>query len=114
MCLLESDFSQGVCPVVGLLGHIVVLFLRNKFESILMKSINLELAIQSEISQKVKTKYAILTNTYMESRKIVLAKLFTEKKWRHRHTEQPRGRCGGRGAGHREKVAFVCIRCHVK
>ena len=61
----------------------VVLFLRNKFESILMKSINLELAIQSEISQKVKTKYAILTNTYMESRKIVLAKLFTEKKWRH-------------------------------
>ena len=30
-----------MCPVVGLLGHMVVLFLRNKFESILMKSINL-------------------------------------------------------------------------
>ena len=27
MCLFELCFSQGVCPVVGLLGHMVVLFL---------------------------------------------------------------------------------------
>ena len=27
LCLSESYFSQGICPVVGLLGHIVVLFL---------------------------------------------------------------------------------------
>ena len=27
MCVLELWFSQGICPVVGLLGHMVVLFL---------------------------------------------------------------------------------------
>ena len=27
MCLFELQFSQGICPVVGLLGHMVVLFL---------------------------------------------------------------------------------------
>ena len=27
MCLFELWFSQGICPVVGLLGHVVVLFL---------------------------------------------------------------------------------------
>ena len=27
MCLFELWFSQGICPVVGLLGHIVVLVL---------------------------------------------------------------------------------------
>ena len=27
MCLLQLCFYQGICPVVGLLGHIVVLFL---------------------------------------------------------------------------------------
>ena len=32
MCLFQSSFSQGICPLVGLLGHMVVLplvFLRN-------------------------------------------------------------------------------------
>ena len=27
MCLTELWFSQGICPLVGLLGHMVVLFL---------------------------------------------------------------------------------------
>ena len=27
MCLSELCFSQGICPVVGLLGHMVVIFL---------------------------------------------------------------------------------------
>ena len=27
MCLFELWFSQGICPVVGLLGHTVILFL---------------------------------------------------------------------------------------
>ena len=27
MCLFELWFSQGICPVVGLLGHMVILFL---------------------------------------------------------------------------------------
>ena len=37
---------------------------------------NLEHIIQSEVSQKEKEKYHILTHIYMESRKIVLKNLF--------------------------------------
>ena len=50
----KCDFSQDMCPVVGLLGHMVVLFLRSKFESVLMKKMNPDLVIQSDASQKVK------------------------------------------------------------
>ena len=35
MCLLELWFSQGICPIVGLLGHMVILFLAFKEISIL-------------------------------------------------------------------------------
>ena len=35
MCLFELWFSEGICPVVGLLGHMVVLFLVFKEISIL-------------------------------------------------------------------------------
>ena len=44
---------------------------RNEFESVLVRWINLEPVMLSEISQKEKNKY-ILTHTYMESRKMVL------------------------------------------
>ena len=37
---------------------------RNKFESVLMKWVNLEAIIQSEVSQKEKDKYHILTHIY--------------------------------------------------
>ena len=37
---------------------------RNAFESVLMKSMNLEPIIQSEVSQKEKNKYSILMHTY--------------------------------------------------
>ena len=43
---------------------------RNAFESVLKRWMNLEPTIQSEVSQKEKNKYHILT--YMESRKMVL------------------------------------------
>ena len=35
MCLFELRFSLGICPVVGLLGHMVILFLAFKGTSIL-------------------------------------------------------------------------------
>ena len=35
MSLFELWFSQGICPVVGLLGHMVILFLVFKGTSIL-------------------------------------------------------------------------------
>ena len=60
---------------------------RNVFESILMRWMNLEPIIQSEVSQKEKDKYHILTCIYMESRKMVLKNLLTGQQWRNRHRE---------------------------
>ena len=40
---------------------------RNAFESVLMRLMNLESIVQSEVSQKEKDKYHILTHIYMES-----------------------------------------------
>ena len=37
---------------------------RNAFESVLMRWMNLDLIIQSEVSQKEKDKYHILTHIY--------------------------------------------------
>ena len=51
---------------------------RKIFESVLMRLMNLEPIIQSEVSQKEKDKYHILLySVYMESRKMVLKNLFT-------------------------------------
>ena len=60
---------------------------RNTFESVLMKWMNLEPIIQSEVSQKEKDKYHILTHIYMESGKMVLKNLFSGQQWRNRHRE---------------------------
>ena len=49
---------------------------RNAFESVLMRWMNLEPNIQSEVSQKEKDKY-FLMHIYMESRKMVLKNLFS-------------------------------------
>ena len=49
---------------------------RNDFESVLMRWMNLEPIIQSEVSQKEKNKYHILTHIYMESRKMIWMNLF--------------------------------------
>ena len=49
---------------------------RNAFESVLMRWTNLEPIIQSEISQKEKYKYHILTQ-YMESEEMALINLFS-------------------------------------
>ena len=92
MCLFQFWFPQGICLGVRLLGHMVVLFLifyeiyqqmkwikklwyiytmeyysaikRNTFESVLMRWMNLEPVIQSEVSQKEKDKYHILMHIY--------------------------------------------------
>ena len=57
---------------------------RNASESVLMRWMNLEPIIQSELSQTEKDKYCILT---VESRKMVLKNLFTWQQWRNRHRE---------------------------
>ena len=72
---------------------------KKAFESVLMRWINLEPIIQSEVSQKEKDKYHILTYIYMESRKMVLMNLFAGQQWRNRHREQTYGH--GRRGGER-------------
>ena len=51
MTLFELWLSQGICPVV-------------------MRWMELESVIQSEVSQKEKNKYSMLTHIYMESKEI--------------------------------------------
>ena len=60
---------------------------------------NLEPITQSEVSQKEKARYGILTRIhtyiYMESRKMVLMNLSTGQRWRCSHREQTFGHSQG-------------------
>ena len=69
---------------------------KNTFESVLMRWMKLEPIIQSEVSQKEKHQYSILT--YMELRKMVMITLYVRQQKRHRCIEQSFGLCG-RGQG---------------
>ena len=66
-----------------------------------MKWMNLESIMKSEVSQKEKDKYHILTHThiyiYMESRKMVLMILFVGQQRRHRQKGQTYDHSGGEG-----------------
>ena len=66
----------------------------NSFESVLLRWMKLEPIIQSEVSQKDKDHYSILTHIYMEFRKTVMITLYAKQKKRHRCTEQTFGLCG--------------------
>ena len=72
---------------------------RNAFESILMRWMNLDPIIQSEVSQEEKYKYHILIHI-MGSKKVALMNLFSGQQWRNRHREQTYGH-EGRGRGRR-------------
>ena len=61
---------------------------RSTFESVLVRWMNLEPVLQSEISQKERDKYCIVTYICTESRKMVLKNVFTGQQWRNRHREQ--------------------------
>ena len=67
---------------------------KNKLESVLVRWMNLEPVKQSEVSQKEKNKYSLLTHTHIhvESRKMVLMNRFAGKEWRCR--------CRARTCGH--------------
>ena len=56
----------------------------------------LEPIIQSEVSQKDKEHYSILTHIYMEFIKMVMITLYAKQKKRHRCTEQTFGLFGRR------------------
>ena len=57
---------------------------RNSFESVLMRWMDLEPVVHSEVSQKEKDKNCILT--HIESRRMVLKNLLGQQ-WRKRHRE---------------------------
>ena len=61
---------------------------KNSFESVLMRWMKLEAIIQSEVSQKDKHQYSILTHIYMEFRKMVTLTLYARQKKSHRCIEQ--------------------------
>ena len=65
----------------------------NTFESVLMRWMKLEPIIQSEVSQKEKHQYSILTH-YVEFRKKVTITLNVRQQKRHRCSEQSFGLCG--------------------
>ena len=44
---------------------------RNEFESVVLRSMDLEPVIQSEVSQKEKNKYCILTHIYEISENVI-------------------------------------------
>ena len=69
---------------------------KNIFESVLMRWMKLEPIIQSEVSQKDKHQYSILTYIYMEFRKMVTITLYATQKKRHRCIEQTFGLYGRR------------------
>ena len=72
------SIDRGMDKEVVVHIHNGILALKsNNFESVLMRWMNLEPIIQSEVSQKEKGKYHILTHIYMESRKMVLKNLLT-------------------------------------
>ena len=68
---------------------------KNAFESILMKWMKLEPIIQTEVSQKEKYLYSILTYIY-GIRKMVTTILYARQQKGHRYKEQTFGLCGRR------------------
>ena len=67
----------------------------NTFESVLMRWMKLEPIIRSEVSQKEKHQYSILTHIY-EFIKMVMMTLYVRQQKRHRCKEQTFGLCGRR------------------
>ena len=67
---------------------------KNAFESVLMRCMKLEPIIQSEVSQKEKHGYSILTHKCMEFRKMAMMTLYVRQQKRHRCKEQSFGLCG--------------------
>ena len=70
MCLFQLWLAPGIC--LGMDKEVVVhntmeyysAIKRNTFQSVLMRQMNLEPIIQSEVSQKQKDKYHILMHIY--------------------------------------------------
>ena len=79
-----------------------------------MRWMNLETILLSEVCQKEKDKYLILS-IYTECRKMILKNLSAEKQWRNRHKEQTYGhRKGEERVRCMERVTWKLILPNVK
>ena len=65
--------------VLHIHNGILLAIKKNTFESVLMRWMKLEPIIQSEVSQKDKDHYNILTHIYMEFRKMLKITLYAEQ-----------------------------------
>ena len=81
--------------VVHIYNGILLSIKRNKIGSFVETWMDLEIVIQSEVSQKEKNKYRILC-IYVEPRKMVQINWFAGQKLRHRCREQTYGHQGGK------------------
>ena len=61
-CLLADEWIRKLWYIYTMEYYSAIK--RNTFESVLMRWMELELIIQSEVSQKEKHQYSILTHTY--------------------------------------------------
>ena len=61
-CLLTDEWIKKLCYIYTMEYYSAIK--RNTFESVIMRWMNLEPIIQSEVSQKEKDKYCILTHIY--------------------------------------------------
>ena len=61
---MSIDKGMDKEVVVRIYNGILISHKKNTFESVLMKWMNLERIIQSEVSQKEKNKYCLLTHMY--------------------------------------------------
>ena len=79
---MSNDRGMDEKVVVQIYKGILLSHKKVRFESVLVRWVNLEPVIPSEVSQKEKNKCSILTHTYIKSRKITLMNLFARKEWR--------------------------------
>ena len=73
----------------------------------------LEPIIQSEVSQKEKHQYSILTHMYMEFRKMVMMILYSRQQKRHRCKEQTFGLWEKARVGSFERIALKHVYYHM-
>ena len=74
---------------------------RNTFESVLMRWMNLEPILESEVRKR--NINIVCRHIFMESEDMTLMNLFSGQQWRNRHREQTYGH-GGRRGGRRGDV----------
>ena len=88
-CPLTDEFIKKPWYIYTMEYYLAIK--RNTFELGLMRWMNLEPIIQTEVKSKREKTNTIYQHIHMEHRRMVLMNLFAEKEWRHRGREQTYG-----------------------